>query len=255
MTPLVILAAIAGAPAFPPVIEPLDGGTLDWTSLRLEASARSERQVGAWKDRAVQEQDALDRLTPRILGLAPTVRVTATATAGDLLASGDDTAQRVREGMAEWKVEETRYQLGGGVEMDAVLDLQAWLRPVLVTLAAPSSLPPTPSENTGLIVDARGLGFEPCLVPTVRAGEADVLFDVSHLVAETVRRGPPVIYVVDPADPRAYGRIGERPLFARARSVEGCDVLLEAADVSAVRGSADLAAITALGRVVLVVDP
>lgn len=249
------LIALAAAPTFEPVVEALDGGTLDWTGLRLEASARSERQVGAWKDRAVQEQDALDRLTPRILGLAPTVRVTATATAGDLLAANDDISQRVREGMAEWRVEETRYHLQGGVEMDAVLDLQVWLRPVLVTLAQPGGLPPVPTEATGLLVDVRGKGFEPCMVPTLRAGEADVIFDTSHLAAETVRRGPPVIYVVDPADPRAYGRIGERPLFARALAAEGCDVQLDPADAAAARASADLPAISALGRVVLVVDP
>lgn len=256
-------APTTGAPApetggytFPAVREQLDGGVIDWTTWKLEASAKSDRSVGAWKDRRVQEQDALDRLAPRILGLAPRVRITPDAQAGDLLNKEDDLAARLREGLGAWKVVETRYVASGSVEMDATLDLQEWLRPALVSLASPSSPPAAAGANTGILVDVRGLGFKPCMLPRLQGEQGQVIFDASSVSVDTIRKAPPVVYVPDPADPRAMGRAGERPLFARGlkASAEG-EIILEAADVSTFGSNPDFKALGAAGKLVIVVDP
>lgn len=255
--PLLVAVALAAepAPAFPPIREPLQGGVIDWSAWRLEASAESDRRVGAWKDQRVQEQDALDRLAPRVLSLAPLVRFAPDTTAGDLMARGDDLAERLREGLKAWRVEETRYVSSGRVEMDAALDLVAWLRPALVAVSRQGSAPESTGQHTGLLVDVRGLDFQPCLAPSVVPPEGPPLFDARALSEETVRRGSPVHYASDPAEGRAFSRAGERPLFARASAVDGCEIRLDAADAAALAAAPDLAAIGAAGKVVVVVDP
>ncbi len=241
---------------FPAVREALDGGVIDWTSWRLEASAESDRRVGAWKDRQVQEQDALDRLAPRVLALAPQVRVSPEATAGDLMGGGDELALRLAEGLSSWRVVETRYVSTGRVEMDATLDLQSWLRPALVSKARQGPAPELGGDHTGVLVDVRGLGFQPCMVPYLVPPEGAPLFALGSLSEEVVRRSPPVIFVTDPADPRAYERAGEHPIFVAATSADArCEIELSAADATALAGSADFAALTAAGRLVVVVDP
>lgn len=257
---LLLLASAYAEPSpsdsFPPVRERSEAGVVDWTTFRLEASASSERTVGAWKDQRIREQDALDRLEPRILALAPEVRITPDSTAGDRMAEGDELAQRLSEGLRLWKVEETRYISTGRVEMDAALDLQAWLRPALVALARAEPPPAPTGTTTGLLVDARGLGFQPCLLPRLSGPDGRVLFEAGSLSADTVRRGVPVVYVTDPADPRAFPRVGDHPLFARGASVaSNGDLVLDAADAGAIAQNADFPALAAAGRVVFVVDP
>lgn len=248
--------AAAPDPAFPPVREALDGGVIDWTTWKLEASSVSDRRVGAWKDQGVQEQDALDRLAPRILSLAPKVRFSAEQTAGDLMSGGDELALRLAEGLSAWRVVETRYVSTGRVEMDATLDLQSWLRPALTAMARPGAAPTPSGERTGVLVDVRGLGFAPCMVPSLLPPEGPAVFDVRSLAEEAVRRAPPVIYVPDPADPRAWERAGERPFFVRATSASGsCEIELSAADAALLTGSPDFAALAAAARLVVVVDP
>lgn len=254
---LLSLGAFAEEPSFPDVRESLPGGYIDWDSWRMSVSDRSDRTVGAWTDQRIQEQDALDRLGPRLLSLAPGVRVAPGLTAGDLLSAGDELAMRIQEGLSEWRVEETRYFQSGSVEMDATLDLQAWLRPALVHLAT-SPLPPAgPGEATGLVIDVRGLPFHPCMAPRVVGPEGGVtLFQPSDLTEETVRRGTPVVYVSDPADPRAFARAGQSPLFARAVDIQDdSEIVLNAAEAGLIAAHPDRPSIIAAGRLVIVVDP
>lgn len=254
---LALLARAEDPPeAFPAVRQKLDGGVLDWTTWRLEASASSDRRVGAWKDQRVQEQDALDRLSPLVLALAPTVRVTPEKTAGDLMTGSDELSLRLAEGLATWHVVETRYINIGGVEMDATLDLQSWLRPALVSMAQKGAPPPITGPVTGLLVDVRGLGFEPCMAPSLGAAEGPAVWNASMLSEEAVRRAAPVIYVTDPADPRAYARAGEHPLFlAATAATSSCAIELSPADAATLASTPDLGPLAAAGRLVVVVDP
>ena len=63
---MTLFLLVSTALAVEPVVEDVGAGQLNWTTMRLEVSARSDRTVGAWKNVRVQEQDALDRLEPLI---------------------------------------------------------------------------------------------------------------------------------------------------------------------------------------------
>ena len=241
------------ARGFDDVVEALPGGSVNWTELTLTVESRSDRRVGAWKDRRVQEQDALDSLGPTLDGLVRRVRVTSAATAGDLMALPGALGAGLIERSADWKITETRYMGDGGVEMSAVLDLRAWLAPALAELTA-GPVPDLPPEGpTGLVIDARGLGFSPALVPTVRAQSGQEVLSAAALARVVGDRQPPIVYVADPADPRAAARAGDRPLLARAVSAEGASVTVPTSSPMVTDPAAPL--LIAARKVVLVVDP
>ena len=251
---LLLSAPLGAEEAFVPVVEDLpNGGRIDWTSLRLEVSAGSDITIGAWKDRRVQEQDALDRLSPAIAKLAARVCVTPGSTAGDLMDGSSELATRLQEALHSWKIDETRYHSKGSVELDAALDLQAWLRPALTSLAT-STVPPLPADAaTGLVIDTRGLPFEPCLAPTVLQPDGTAIMRAQLLGEEAANLSTPVAYVSDPADPRVWKRVGDRPYLARAATVHSHELVLDPATAAGL--PPETAALVARGKVVMVVEP
>lgn len=238
------------------VVERLsDGSYIDWSAWRLHVHTSSEAAVGAWQDRRLQEQDALDRLRPQVEALARQVHLTPETTAGDLMGSEDELSRRLQDSLRRWSVDETTYHSAGGVEMEASLDLREWLRPALVSLALPEP-PPLPSEGaTGLVLDARGLSLEASLAPTVVGPDGTVFVRAQLVAQDTARLSSPVIYVRDPADARAVRRAGSRPLFARAAQSRGGELVLDGESARALSQEANTAALVAHGRVVLVVSP
>jgi hypothetical protein len=229
--------------------------SLDWTDLSLDVSAASHLRRGAWQDRRVQEQDALDELGPRISALASEIPVTVGFTAGRWLQGPPELAGGLRRGLKGWRVEETRYLAGGGVEMDAVLDLQDWLRPAVLVHAIEDP-PRVPTDGpTGILIDARGTGFLPVYAPTVRtpAGTDVIALDrLGRVAAQTLA---PVLYVLDPADPRTHGRIGDRPLFARGTHTDEGVLYLDAASSGPMLAHSAADALVAGALVVVVIDP
>ena len=244
------------APAtFQEAVRTVGPGRVDWTNLQLIVDSRSDRTVGAWKDRRVQEQDALDSIAPRMDAAARRIPLTADSAAGDLYEGGGEVGTRLEEGARAWQITETRYHQGGGVEMSATLDLRTWLLPALSQLATadPPTLERSDTAPTGLVIDARGLPFEPSLVPSVSTGDARPIVRASLLAPAIDARAAPVVYVTDPADPRAFSRAGARPLFAQATSADGAALVL--APGGAVSPDATVAALVAARRVVVVIDP
>jgi hypothetical protein len=237
---------------FLPVKSGPPAAQVDWTALELHVTARSDRSFGAWKDRRMQEQDALDALGPKVRELATGLRVTPDHRVQDLLTGDPKLASRLEDGLQSWKVSETRYHTGGGVEMSAKLDLHAWLRPALASIATQVETTGEPGDATGVVIDARGQALTLPLAPRVQAADGRVLIDLSLISAEVVQTQAPVRYVTDPADPAAWKRAGDAPLFARATDTSGgAWVLAEGAPLAT---DPRLAPLVAQGRIVVVVD-
>lgn len=255
LTPLLLwLSSFASAWAGggpPPVRDPRANGYVDWTSLDLIVSSRSDLVVGAWKDRRVQEQDALDSLPPRLAAAAASLRVTPDTTVADLLGDGGPTAVALEDGMKSWYIEETRYHPTGGVEMDAALDIGVWLRPALSALATATPAPLVAGGATGLVIDARGLPFEPCLAPSVSTADGRPVLRAQLLGEDVARVSTPVVYVSSAADPLAWKRAGDAPLFARASAAQGGELLLD--PTSALAADPATPGLVAAGKVVIVV--
>jgi hypothetical protein len=226
----------------------------------LQITARGDRTVGAWKGREIQEADALRRLQPMLMDAAQMIRVHPGVRAETLMQAGpganpilirqlDDGLQKV------WRVSETRYLSGGGVEMDAEVDLYAWLRPALVSRAQGQPQPPSPEGQTGLLIDARHLAFRPCVAPEVQLADGTVFYSAAEVAPQTASVHPPVVYVSDPAVPSASVRAGSQPEFITAASSTGkCTLKLSEQDSSILPNRAGVKGWLATAKVVIVVD-
>jgi hypothetical protein len=252
---------IAPALAIAPVLESVEAGQINWTTMQLEITSHSNRTVGAWKNVRVQEQDALDHLKPLIDDAARGIRFDPKRHADDLLSADEGGAppsvvRRLDDGIGSWRVRETRYLSNGGVEMDAVLEIHRWLRPMLLSLAQPNSPAPTEDGTTGILIDARHLSFQPCVAPEVRTDTGTALVHPSRVHPEVLRSRSPAVYVSDPADPTAAKRTGEHPIFISAVSSQrDCILTLSAADSRLLENNRGFRNAVAGGRVVLVVTP
>jgi hypothetical protein len=258
---MIALWLCGSAWAIEPVIESVEAGQINWTTMELEITSRSDRTVGAWKDVRVQEQDALDRLKPLIEDAAKRVRMFPGTRAEDHMVPNEDptsvdVARRINAGIDTWRVSETRYLSNGGVEMDGVLELHHWLRPALLALPYTAVDTAVNEGPTGLLIDARHLAFRPCLAPEVWTADETPLFYPERINPEVLRVRAPMVYVRDPADPHAAERVGDHPLFiTAASSTQDCVVMLSVPDSQLLEASKAFPAVAASAKVVLVVSP
>jgi hypothetical protein len=218
-----------------PVTAPAASGTVDWSAGTITVTARSQAQTGAWRDRRLQEQDALDHLQPLVTAALESLCVSKGVTGEDLLARPGEIGAALTAGVRGWEVAETRYFEKVGVEMDARIELAKWLGPVRSK---------SPVATAGLIVDARGLDVTPCAYPLVgTAGQA--LWSVADDALSL-----PALYVSDPQDPRIAARVGAKALTVRATGAGQGTLTIDAAS------AAIIDATTAASRlVVVIVDP
>ena len=218
-----------------PVTAPAASGTVDWSAGTITVTARSQAQTGAWRDRRLQEQDALDHLQPLVTAALESLCVSKGVTGEDLLARPGEIGAALTAGVRGWEVSETRYFDKGGVEMDARIELAKWLGPVRAK---------TPVATAGLIVDARGLDVSPCAYPLVGpAGHA--LWSVSDDAVSL-----PALYVSDPQDPRVAARVGANAVTVRATGAGQGTLTIDAASATTIDAAA-----AASRLLVVVVDP
>lgn len=261
---MMLLFFVGSALAIDPVVEPIGTGQINWTTMELEITSRSDETVGAWTDVKIVEQDALDRLKPMIDDAARRVRYDPKRSADDLMASDEsgappDVARRLDDRLTvteSWRVRETRYLSSGAIEMDGVLELQGWLREMLLTDNIAIKINKNMEGPTGVLLDARHLSFNPCVAPEVQTSNGDMLIHPSMVHPDILRVRGPVLYVSDPADSRAVKRTGEHPMFLTAESSQrDCKLTLSAADSNLLLNSPAFGNAVASGRVVLVVNP
>jgi hypothetical protein len=216
---MLFLLLIAAAP----VTAPAASGTVDWSAGTITVTARSTTQTGAWKDRRLQEQDALDNLQPLVTAALESLCVSKGVTGEDLLARPGEIGEAFAAGVRGWEVAETRYFEKGGVEMDARIELAKWLGPVRSK---------SPVASVGLIVDARGLEVSPCAYPIVDAAGRP-LWSVSDDALSL-----PALYVSDPQDPRVAARVGAKAPTLRATGAAKGSFTIDPAHAAAVDAQA-----------------
>lgn len=244
--------------AWEPVAEDLRGGVVNWTSGELLVSAAGTPHSGNMLTLETLEDDARSTIGPTMLALARRVRVDGVTTVGDLIAREDPLADALDETLSLWDVQESRYFTSGKVEVDGALLLQDLARPLFRERAKGTERPggATVGAVSGVVVDARGLGAAPALLPRLRTAGGEVLYSVETLTQNAATTRGPVAYVADAADPVAARRAGAQPMWLRATAVaDGCDLVLSDADAQALKDAAAASPFLLNGGVVLVVGP
>ncbi len=250
-----MLFIIASAFAYDPVIEAVGDGFIDWTGMRVVAKSEGRATTGAMTNLEALEGDARAQLRPTFERVARGVRLDRDRVAAALLDGGDLVADRLDANLALWEVYEARYLASGGVELDAALSLQSWLRPALVKLAQAPEVSRPQGGASGVVIDARGTGLEPAIAPELLDETGGHLYGIVDMTAYAASVRGPVVYVSDAADPAAAKRAGTAPVFVDAMAARsGVDIVLGAEAAAALRELAASSDALSRGAVVVVVD-
>lgn len=120
---------------------------------------------------------------------------------------------------------------------------------------APPVVPMEP--YTGLVVDARGLGARPALLPRLVDGQGCELYGPGVVSRELAVGSGLAVYVRDPGTARAHSRVAGNPLMLRARAATGpgrTDLVLPDEVVEGLLALPETARLLAQARVLLVLD-
>jgi hypothetical protein len=162
------------------------------------------------------------------------VRVNADAYVRDYTVSDDDIRAKVNQRIRASKIVDTHILADGSVELKLQMPLYtkeglagAVVRdePSPIQFAADATLSLPVTQWTGIIVDARGTGAQPALVPSLRSVEGAGLPDRPSVAYTHTREG-------------ASDLAGDKPLSFKVKRAAGqtkADLLLETADFGKLR--------------------
>ena len=236
----------------------------------VEAGAENEAEPPS----PLAVRKAASKARKQLLDMIMSIRIDAKQTVSAYLSDNDDLAARLRgqvhnslfEGpdmLRDVRSVTVSESLRGDLAeliLPKTVQFQSGIPPRLSTAVGPAFVPEPVGRAggyTGVIVDARGLGVTPCLLPVIYGQDglgAYGTFLVSRQVA--VEQG--VVAYASTASPAALaGRVGKHPLVVKAARSYGSwqtDVVIstqEAALVRAIMQSGD----ARKGGVVIVIDP
>jgi hypothetical protein len=116
----------------------------------------------------------------------------------------------------------------------------------------------TPGQAyTGLIVDARGLGVRPAMVPKILNEDGKEVYGSAWVNRDYAVREGMVGYLKDPAAAQANPRVTDKPLMVKALKVSGdgrVDLVITNADAAMLHGAAQNLSFLEKCRVIVLVD-
>ncbi|MBF5040787.1 hypothetical protein FGE12_00150 [Aggregicoccus sp. 17bor-14] len=206
----------------------------------MKASSPAQARLGAEK---AAQLDAFRNLLAQVRG----IQVSAGKTVGDAM-SQDEVRGKVEGVLRGFKVTGKRYFSDGGVELDVEVPLAAVTSAVVPTSGEALALNEKGEpRNTGLVVDARGLGAKPVLAPRLVDASGKALYGPAALGAEA--RGV-AAWAASLEAAKKSALVGEHPLTVKATRLEGSDLVLSAEDAGKLASANN--SFLAEGRVVIV---
>jgi len=194
----------------------------------LKASNPAQARLGAERAALL---DAMRNLLSQVKG----VQIDGTKKMGDAMAD-DRIAARVEGVVKNYRVVGKRYYSDGGVEVDVEVSV-AYLTDVFDP--DPVQQLPTktegPKDNTGLVIDARGLKLTPALAPRVLDDAGKTVYSVDSLSADARKMAGVASYVQSLEDAKKTLKVGDKPLVLKAFKAQGADILLASDDAKKLR--------------------
>ena len=250
--PLVVLAADK-----PKAAADKPTGGVDWEGQIIKATGSgapdmkaanpAQARLGAEK---AAKMDAFRNLLEQVRG----IQVSSGKTVGDVMGQKEELRGRVEGLIRGFKVTAKRYYSDSGVELDVEVPLSAISSAVNAPAVSGAASLNTSgdAENTGLVVDARGLEVTPVLSPRLLAEDGKAVYSADCL-SETARKSQGVAsYFNDFDDAQKSALVGDKPLVVKASRVNGSDIVLSSDDLKKVAQANN--AYLAEGRVAIVTN-
>ena len=245
---LLSLFSLATPLSSTPLIQEIGDAQINWTKMRLEAKSSYASRTQSWGYRESLASQSVAKIIQDNITIVPL----STEESIDSLRGNEQFDGNFVEGLQDWKTSESRYiHSTHEVEVIGYLSLQSYLRKTLMHFAK-SKISSTPTVHTGLIVDARGLDFQPLVMPDIYTAQGEKILSIEHFSPKSAQDTLPVRYVRTPADPLCATIVGKTPAMVRAQKVHKGGLAL--GEDLALPSTSDFAAISARGKIVIVLS-
>lgn len=259
------LAALAQGKQPPPAAQPKAGAEkppagVNWEGQIIKATGSgapdmkaanpAQARLGAEK---AAKMDAFRNLLEQVRG----IQVSSGRTVGDLMGSKEELRGRVEGLIRGYKITAKRYYSDSGVELDVEVPLAG----ISAAVNAPAggggggsaSLNTSGhAENTGLVVDARGLKVTPALSPRLLAEDGKAVYSADCLSEDARKTQGVASYFKTLDEAQKSVLVGEKPLVIKAARADGSDIVLSSDDLKKVVEANN--AYLAEGRVAIVTN-
>ena len=220
------------------------------------SAAPSPKAANAAEARLGAERAARLDAWRNILEAVKGVTLSSSQTVGASLDASPQIMAKVQGVLRNFKVLDTKYYSDGGVDVVVSMPLDG----VLLTTVAPQQATSTiasegEAEYTGLIVQAKGIGAKPALLPRILDQSGAEIFAAHMLDPQAYQRHGVAGYANDTKSAIEHERTGKKPLVISASSSSGqqnTDLVLADADASKLR--ATNLSFLAQGKVMIVID-
>ena len=264
LSSIAVLAALASAQ-----IQTVDGkGSIDWstrtvTAVGIGAPNPNMPEVAA---RPMAIRAARDVALRNALELIKGVQLTSSTTVENFMVSSDVIRTNVEGYIKKFEASEPKYMSDKTIEITVTIPIDNDLANAILppTVASAPTAVPSPvvgrsSANfTGLIIDARGLGAIPALVPKILDEDGKEIYGSAYVSRDFAIKWGMAGYAKTPDQATSFrDRIGAKPGLIKALKSTGpsrCDLVISNSDANDVRAAAKSMKFLSDCRVIIVVD-
>jgi len=266
------------------VIESMGTGGVDWTTGVITATglgAPPENAVNRAQARAMAERAAFVVATRNLLEVVKGIRVDSATLVENFIVSSDVIKTEVSGFVQGAQIMKKQVNADGSVEVMVGVKLTGDLLNTLLPkntgggspIQAPSGrsftaqprepVPVQPSQApaavafTGLIVDARGTGVRPAMVPKIRNEEGREVYGSAFVNRQYAVEQGMVGYLKDVGAAQANPRVTDRPLLVKALKTDGpnrTDLVISNSDAQVLHGMKEHLSFLEKARVMVVLD-
>lgn len=274
----VVCPSIAPAQECLEWVEPVPGGHINWTNGLLVVKGMAFPQPSAEHDDIADlSRRARLHATQRILNSFNFIKMDAQTSVADHTAGNPVVRDKLEEMAAQAPVLHKKQVRDGGLEIAVSLALRTGFSQLTlpasikqvdnIKAVAGVSASDQPNESqldgnadpdvySGLVVDARGIGAKPALVPVLTDEDGQEVFGPTFISRDYAVQQGVCAYAKYFGD-GLKGRVGAKPLLAKGlRTLDGrpCDIVISRADASKIRGASSHLDMLKQCRVVILLD-
>lgn len=253
------------------VVESMGSGGVDWTTGMITATglgAPPENAVNRAQGRAMAERAAFIVATRNLLEVVKGIRVDSATLVENFVVSSDVIKTEVSGFVQGAQILKKQVNPDGSVEVLVGVKLQGDLLNTMIPKQTGGGVPvpaapqaPAPAQvgtaYTGLIVDARGTGVRPAMVPKIRNEEGREVYGSSFVNRQYAVEQGMVGYLKDPVAAQANPRVTDRPLLVKAIKTDGpnkTDLVISNTDAQTLHGMKEHLSFLEKARVMVVLD-
>lgn len=233
------------------VVQTIKHGQIDWTNRIIEAAgvAYCDRtNPDQAQARAVAKRKATERARSSLLSVIKAIPIDSSATVSSWLTRDSSKLESLLPYLKKAELADISFGKRDEVRVTLSLRFDGKLADLLLPEYIKKIEPITQSGSsgqsmrdghTGILLDCRGIGFKPCLVPRIVNERNEEVFGPAYVSRECVVKGGMVKYLAGEDSSTERMWVGQRPLRLKALRVlknMPCVVVLTNADAERLRG-------------------